>query len=280
MPDIALLYPKDLAPEDLAQLRSVKEVGRFSALRTVAALILREMSTTYGRSPGGYIWVILEPVLGIGLLVAIFSSGFRSPPLGSNFALFYATGLLSMFMFTTTAAKVSQTVNYSRQLLNYPRVTLMDAILARFILNVLTQMVIMVIVLGCILMFTETRSTFHLDRILSSIAMAASLGLGIGLLLCTLISQHPIWQTVWSVLTRPLILISGVIILHETLPQPYSGWLDWNPLVHVSGQMRLAFYYSYRAEYLDVRYVYLVALTCGVLGLFFLRSYYRNMMEK
>ncbi|MCA2008850.1 ABC transporter permease [Tritonibacter mobilis] len=280
MPDTVLLYPKELAPEDLAQLRSVKEVGRFSALRTVAALILREMSTTYGRSPGGYIWVILEPVLGIGLLVAIFSSGFRSPPLGSNFALFYATGLLSMFMFTTTAAKVSQTVNYSRQLLNYPRVTLMDAILARFILNVLTQMVIMVIVLGGILMFTETRSTFHLDRILSSIAMAASLGLGIGLLLCTLISQHPIWQTVWSVLTRPLILISGVIILHETLPQPYRGWLDWNPLVHVTGQMRRAFYYSYRAEYLDVTYVYLAALTCGVLGLFFLRSYYRNMMEK
>lgn len=280
MPDTALLYPKELAPEDLAQLRSVKEVGRFSALRTVAALILREMSTTYGRSPGGYIWVILEPVLGIGLLVAIFSSGFRSPPLGSNFALFYATGLLSMFMFTTTAAKVSQTVNYSRQLLNYPRVTLMDAILARLILNVLTQMAIMVIVLGGILMFTETRSTFHLDRILSSIAMAASLGLGIGLLLCTLISQHPIWQTVWSVLTRPLILISGVIILHETLPQPYNSWLDWNPLVHVSGQMRLGFYYSYRAEYLDVRYVYLVSLTCGVLGLFFLRRYYRNMIEK
>ncbi len=280
MPDNAVPHPMELAPEDLARLRSVKEVGRFSTVRTIAALILREMSTTYGRSPGGYIWVILEPVLGIGLLVVIFSSGFRSPPLGSNFALFYATGMLSMFMFTTTATKVSQAVNYSRQLLNYPRVTLIDTILARFVLNVLTQTVVMVIVLGSVLAFTETRSTFHIDRILSSIAMAASLGLGIGLLLCTLISQHPIWQTVWSVLTRPLILISGVIILHETLPQPYSGWLDWNPLVHVTGQMRRAFYYSYRAEYLDVTYVYLASLTCGVLGLFFLRSYFRNMMEK
>ena len=248
MPDTSLLYPKELASEDLAQLRSVKEVGRFSTLRTVAALILREMSTTCGRSPGGYIWMILEPVLGIGLLVAIFSSGFRSPPLGSNFALFYATGLLSMFMFTTTAAKVSQAVNYSRQLLNYPRVTLIDTILARFILNMLTQVVIMFVILGGVLLFSETRSTLHFTQILSSIAMGASLGLGVGLLLCTLISQHPIWQTVWSVLTRPLFLISGVIILHETLPQPYSGWLDWNPLVHVTGQMRRTFYYSYRAE--------------------------------
>lgn len=280
MPENAVPHRMELDPEDQARLRSVKEVGRFSTVRTVAALILREMSTTYGRSPGGYIWVILEPVLGIGLLVAIFSSGFRSPPLGSNFALFYATGMLSMFMFTTTATKVSQAVNYSRQLLNYPRVTLIDTILARFVLNVLTQVVIMFIIVGGVLLFSEARNIFHFYRILSSIAMGASLGLGVGLLLCTLISQHPIWQTVWSVLTRPLIVISGVIILHETLPQPYRSWLDWNPLVHVTGQMRRAFYYSYRAEYLDVRYVYLVALSCGMLGLFFLRRYYRNMMEK
>lgn len=269
-----------LNPEDLAKLRSVKDTGRFSTSRTVCALILREMSATYGRSPGGYIWVVLEPVLGIGLLVAIFSIGFRSPPLGSSFALFYATGLLPMFVFTTTVAKVSQAINYSRQLLNYPRVTFIDAILARFILNLLTQGLIMVIIVGTILLLEDTRTTFYLGRFMSSVAMGAALGLGVGLLLCTLISQHPMWQTVWSVLTRPLMLVSGVIILHETLPRPYNKWLDWNPVVHVTGQMRRAFYYSYRAEYLDVGYVYIVSLICGVIGVFFLRRYYRNMMEK
>lgn len=265
---------------EMANLRSVKETGRFSTIRTISALILREMGATYGRSPGGYIWVILEPVLGIGLLVAIFSIGFRSPPLGSSFALFYATGLLPVFMFTTTVAKTSQAINYSRQLLNYPRVTFIDAIFARFILNVLTQGLVMIIIISGILLAFDTRSTFHLERILSSVAMGASLGLGVGLLLCTLISQHPIWQSIWSVLSRPLILVSGVIILHENLPRPYNRWLDWNPLVHVTGQMRRAFYYSYRAEYLDVLYVYIVAVVCGVLGLFFLRRHYRNMMEK
>jgi capsular polysaccharide transport system permease protein len=267
-------------PEEMLKLRSVKDVGRFSTLRTIGALILREMAGTYGRSPGGYVWAILEPTLGIAVLVMIFSIGFRSPPLGSSFALFYASGMLAMFMFSTTASKVSQAINFSRQLLNYPRVTFLDAILARFLLNVMTQGLIAIIIFGGILLFTETRSTFHLERILSSFAMAASLGLGVGTLLCTLISQHPIWNTVWGVLTRPLVLISGVIILHESIPKPYSTWLDWNPIVHITGEMRRAFYYSYRAEYLDITYVYIVALTCGIVGLFFLRRYYRDMMEK
>ncbi|MER5173963.1 ABC transporter permease [Thioclava kandeliae] len=268
-----------LSPEEFSRLRSVKETERFSTIRTITALILREMNTTYGRSPGGYIWAILEPSLGIAVLVAIFSIGFRSPPLGDNFAIFYATGMLPLGMFSTTSGKVSQSINFSRQLLNYPRVTFLDAILARFILNAFTQALVSTIILSAILMIYDTRTTFILPQVISAYLMAAALGLGIGTLLSTLVSRHPMWQMIWGIITRPLILISGVIILHETLPEPYSSWLDWNPLVHVTGEMRKAFYYSYHPDYLDIGYVYLVSLICGTVGLFFLRRYYRDMME-
>ncbi|MCX7288621.1 MAG: hypothetical protein NTW20_13985 [Rhodobacterales bacterium] len=68
----------------------------FRTSRSVVALMLREMSTTYGRSPGGYLWVILEPVGGIALLSLVLTFGLRvkSPGLGINFPLFYATGVL------------------------------------------------------------------------------------------------------------------------------------------------------------------------------------------
>ena len=48
--------------------------------RTVLALMLREMATTYGRSAGGYLWAILDPVLGIALLSVLFSLALRHPP--------------------------------------------------------------------------------------------------------------------------------------------------------------------------------------------------------
>ena len=44
---------------------------RFASLRAIAALVLREMSTTNGRSPGGYLWAILEPAAGIALLTIV-----------------------------------------------------------------------------------------------------------------------------------------------------------------------------------------------------------------
>ena len=72
----------------------------FRFVRTILALILREMSTTYGRSAGGYIWAVLEPAAGIALLAFAFSLALRAPSLGTNFALFcYNTYLYALFLF-------------------------------------------------------------------------------------------------------------------------------------------------------------------------------------
>lgn len=253
---------------------------RLASLRTIGALVLREMSSTYGRSPGGYVWAILEPALGLTLLVAIFALGFRTPPLGSNFAIFYASGLLPFFVFTTTVAKVQQAVNYSRQLLGYPRVTFLDAILARFALNLLTQLSICAILFAVIFATGETRTVLRPGPLLNAFSMAAALGLGMGTVNCLLISRQPIWNTVWAVVSRPLVLVSGVIILHESVPQPYRAWLEWNPLVHVTGEARHAFYYSYHADYVSSAYVYGVAGAMTVIGLLFLRRYTRDLLER
>ena len=47
------------------ELRPVIQHTRFATLRTITALILREMATTYGRSPGGYVWAIRGAQLGL-----------------------------------------------------------------------------------------------------------------------------------------------------------------------------------------------------------------------
>lgn len=261
------------------KLRSVRRARRFGGLRVFMALILREMSATNGRAAGGYLWAFLEPVLGIALLTAIFSLGFRTPRLGTNFPIFYATGMLPFFMFIDVSSKIAQSINYSRALLAYPAVTYADAILARFVLNVLTQLLVSYAVLTGILLAFETRTTLEIDRVLLCYSMAAALGLGVGILNCFLTSMFPVWQKVWSVLTRPLILVSGVIFLPEVVPEPYRGWLMWNPLIHVTGEMRGAFYASYTADYVSAPYVFGVALIAGATGLIFLRRYHRDILE-
>ena len=251
----------------------------FATTRIIAALILREMSTLYGRSPGGYIWALAEPILGIVLLSMIFSIGFRSPQLGTNFPMFYATGLIPFLVFSDISTKVAQSINYSRQLLAYPCVTFVDAIIARFFLNLCTQLLIGFIVLIGITTTFETHTSLKPTPIFLAIAMASALAFGVGTLNCFLLSYFPIWQRIYGIMTRPLLLISAVLFTLETVPQPYRDWLWFNPLVHIIGTLRAGFYNSYDAAYVSPVYVFGISLMLMLFGSILLRRYHNDILE-
>ncbi|WP_424968560.1 ABC transporter permease [Dinoroseobacter sp. S375] len=259
----------------------LRPVGRrsFATLRTIIALMLREMATTYGRSPGGYIWAVLEPVGGIALLTLVFSAGFKSPPMGTVFVIFYATGLIPFLMFLDVSGKLALSILFSRQLLAYPGVTYIDALIARFILNTLTHLMVAYIIFTGILLFFDTRTTLELDRIALGFAMTMALALGVGTMNCFLFSMFPVWQRVWSILTRPLFILSCIFFLYESVPDLVRDYLWYLPTVHLTGIMRSAFYVGYDASYVSPTYVFVVSGVLMVTGLVFLRRYHREVLN-
>jgi capsular polysaccharide transport system permease protein len=256
-----------------------RRARRLASLRAIAALALREMATSYGRSPGGYLWAVVEPVAGIALLSMVFALGFAAPPLGRNFVLFHATGLVPFLVYTTVSGRVALALLFSRSLLAYPAVTFADAILARFAITAATQILVAYLVFGGILLVFETQAVLSPGPIAASFALVALLALGVGTLNCWLFTRFPAWQTIWSILMRPLFLVSGVFFTLDQVPQPFRDWLWWNPLNHVVGLLRAGFYPGYRADYAEPLYVMAVALVPLILGLLMLRRDARDLLH-
>ncbi|MDO5646872.1 ABC transporter permease [Paracoccus sp. (in: a-proteobacteria)] len=261
------------------KLRPVHRQRSYASFRAIGALILREMSTTYGKSAGGYLWAVAEPVAGIALLTVIFSMGFRSPPLGTNFAIFYATGMVPFMYYLTISAKVGNSINYSKKLLSYPAVTFMDALIARLALNIVTQLMVGYIVFAGIYLSMETRTDPQIIKIALSYLMGFSLAAGVGTLNCFLFAAFPSYQQIWSVAMRPLFIVSCIFFLFDNIPQPFRNWLWWNPLIHVIGQMRAAFYPQYAADYVSPLYVFALSLVLFTIGLAFLVRYHRDLLS-
>jgi capsular polysaccharide transport system permease protein len=252
----------------------------YSTLRAIAALMLREMTTTYGRSPGGYIWAILEPAAGIAVLTAFFSAGFRDPPLGTSFALFYAGGILTFLLYADIQNKMAGAIQFSRALLEYPRITFLDAMLARLFLTVLTQMVVHFIVAGTIVTFIAPHSILDFKMIGLTYLLTIALGAGVGTMNSFLILAYPVWQNIWAITTRPLFLISGLFFTFESVPQPYSDYLWFNPIIHLVGMMRDGYFPFYKPIYTSVAYVLIVAGVTFLSGLFLLHRYHRDILLK
>jgi len=250
-----------------------------SRLRTITALILREMQARYGNSPGGYVWAVVEPVGMLLLLSVIFSFLLRSPSLGNSFILFYATGFLPFTLFNTIANSTAGALNFSRALLTYPVVIWIDAIFARIILATLTDVVVAYVIIYAILAFYDISTHLDFFLILSAYAGAVVLGAGVGMVNAVTTGFFPVWQTIWSVLTRPLFLISGVILIFEDLPRVAQNILWWNPLFHVTGTMRDGIYPMYEPQYISLSFLFMTGTILIATGLLLMRRFHINFLR-
>ncbi|MEM0949209.1 MAG: ABC transporter permease [Pseudomonadota bacterium] len=230
------------------------QLPKFQALRVISALMIREMITRYGRSWGGYFWAVAEPVGMIAMLSLAFSQFLKTPPLGSSFMLFYAAGYLPFSFYMTINSMTSQAVSSNRQLMQYPMVTPMDAIFARCILQVLTMIVVTVIILVAFSYVIDERITISMPEFISACLAATILGLGGGTLNVVLFTYIPSYKNVWSIISRPLFLVSGIFYTVETMPANVQTILLWNPLVHVTGEAHKAFYPTYNGDFVILAY--------------------------
>ena len=128
----------DQAPKPFAPPQSPKP-PKFRMARVIGALILRETGSRDSRASLGFLWQVIEPVVSIAILSVLFSMISRSPPLGTNFPLYYVTGVVPFHLYASIGRQVSGSMRFSRNLLGLPAVTVVDLIMARFLLSALTN---------------------------------------------------------------------------------------------------------------------------------------------
>lgn len=267
--------PTSLPPAPTLKKRSVLE----ARIAIISALVLREMSARYGRSPGGYVWAILQP-LGMILVLSVgFSLLFRTPPLGTSFFLFYATGFIPFNTYQTTTAVVMTAFKFSQALLVYPVVTWLDAVMGRIVLNTLTSYLIAAIIFTGTFVLVGSAGTMRFGLIFEAMLAAVILAAGAGMLNACLISFYPVWSNFWAILNRPLFLASGVIYIYDELPRTAQNILWYNPLLHITGLMRQGFFPGYSPNYISHTYVWAVAALLTAAGILLLRRFHRDILN-
>lgn len=242
--------------------------------------MLREVATRYGRAPGGYLWAVIEPLGTLLIVSAAFSLLLRNPSLGDSFILFYAAAFLPFNVFSGIAHVTMQAIAFSRPLLRFPTVGWIDALMARFILNALTLLLVSYVLVLGILWATGTRTLIDLPPVLAAFGLSLLLGFGVGAFNCAVQGLFPIYGTLWGIVTRPLMLASAILFIVEDLPKFAQTILWFNPLVHITGLSRAGFYPVYAPTYLSQVYVLLCALVPMALGLLLLRRHHLAILNR
>ncbi len=274
----------DSVPElgDFSAPRPAQEptTRRFRTLRVVMALILREIGSRDSRSSLGFLWAIIDPIATVAILSVAFALFTRTPPLGTNFPLFYVTGIVPFHMYSHTSQKVSGSLRFSRQLLGFPSVTVLDSLIARFVLNYLIDLLVFAILAYGVIHIYDLRVNVDVPSVLLALVMTGALAIGIGTFNSVLFIMFPTYEYFWGMLNRPMTIASGVLILIEDLPDWLFNILWWNPAAHLVSEMRHGFYPFYDTSWVSPAYVLLVAGVTFVLGLVTLQRHVYDALDK
>jgi ABC-type polysaccharide/polyol phosphate export permease/tetratricopeptide (TPR) repeat protein len=239
-----------------------------SQRRVVRALIVRETRTRFADTRLGYGWALIEPILHIALLSATFAVLMHGrPPIGSDFFVFYYTGLIPYHVFVHSSTGMSHALINNAPLLQLPPVSSFDVIAARGLLEVMTDVVVAVVLLTGFLAIGLRAVPDDLWEPSLAVLTIAAFGCGVGFANAVVTVFWRSWEKTYAQLTRLLYFVSGIFYVPGMMPDRVRDILVWNPLLHAIDWFRSGFFDVYRPHWLDRSYVAVVAIVSLLVGL-------------
>lgn len=239
--------------------------------RVIYALILREVHTLYGDSRLGYLWAIVQNLVGIVFFWALREfMGFR-PPHGMSIVTYLLSGFIVWYLFTQTLNKCLSAVKGNNALLTYPQVTPLDLMVSRTIVVWVTQIVSAFVLCIIALYFDYVINIVNFGGFLVVILLTPLLGLGCGAICATLSYYWPTVEKIIPIIMRIMFFASGVFFSVSSFPMYIQKYLLWNPVMHLIEWMRMSLSYSFANSGVDILYPSIFTLIVLALGLLFER---------
>lgn len=230
----------------------------------IAALLLREVQSRFGRSRVGFIWALLEPITHVIVPVVMFGFIFDRVLPGVEYPVFLLYGLLPFLLFKNICLQTMDGVQANVGLLAYRQVHLLDVFVARALSNVVVETILFVIVFAGLALLGYDVLPRNIVEVLAVLTVAVAMGLGLGMLFAALCGFVPDARSMIRIAFVPLYLISGVMYPISRFPGEVVQWLSWNPLLHLIDYSRLAALPHYR-PIPTLNVLYPIALTALLL---------------
>jgi len=249
-------------------------------LRVIYALMIRETRTRLADSKLGYGWALLEPVLHILMLSLVFAVMMRGrPPIGDKFFIFYYTGIIPYHLFVHSSSSMTYAITSSGPLLQLPLVSTLDVMVARGLVEVLTDVVVATILLAGFFAVGLGLLPHDLPALSASVVAVSLFGCGIGLINAAINSFLKSWDKIWAQLTRTLYFCSGIFYVPGMMPDWIRDILAWNPILHAVDWFRSSFFSEYEPHWLDRSYLAILAAVSVAAGLCLERGLRRHLYE-
>ena len=153
----------------------------------------------------------------LSLVFAVLMHG--RPPIGTQFFIFYYTGIIPYHIFVHTSSSMTYAVTANGSLLQLPVVGTFDVILARGLLELVTDILVAVILLAGFGAIGLAATCREISRSVGGgRGRVWLLGCGFGFVNAVVNAFFKSWDKIWAQLTRILYFCSGIFYVPGMMP--------------------------------------------------------------
>lgn len=235
--------------------------------RVIGALIMREMTTRYGRRGLGFAWVIGEPLIfcfGVMLLWTLTKPAYEH---GLRVAPFVMTGYLSLILIRHFISLLASAMQANLGLMYHRQVAPLHLLLSRAILEFGGATGAFIVVYGILLSLNQVSLPQNYLLLYSGWLLLAWTALGFALVLTGLAMRYEIMERLVPVISYVLIPISGAFYMVSWLPPAGREYIMWIPFVHGIEMIRGGVFGEFVATYYWPEYALLVGAIMNIAGL-------------
>lgn len=245
------------------------------------AIFLREAVHRLFDMRAAWFWLLAEPAMHIGFLAFVFSVIRMRTVDNADVVVWIIAGMLTFFFFRRTAVQVSYAADSSKSLFTYRQIKPFDPAIVRGVLEGFLMTLVSIIILLIAGLLEHDTVPYDPLLVLASVFGLWLFSLGYGLCASVLMESIPESEHVLKIIMMPLYLVSGVIFPLSHIPQPYLGYLLYNPIAHAVELARVGFFpYYHGLPGVSLSYVYGWAVGSIFLGLLLFRRFERQLVMR
>ena len=253
----------DSAQRKHPAIEEALQVWRYRDL--VKQLVRRDLTARYKRSVLGVAWTMLNPLGMMLVLTLVFSQLFKSTP---GYPAYVLSGLIAWNFFAQSTTMAMNSLVWGGDLFEriyVPRSVFAVSAVGTGLVNLLLSLVPLLLVMLVVQVPIRITAFFAVVPIF----FLACFALGVGLLLSSLaIYFYDIVEMYSNIILLAWMYLTPIIYPVEAIPDPFRGWLFYNPMTHLVSLFRQPLFYGTMPTFNGIWPSALISLGTLALGWF------------
>jgi len=251
--------------------------GWLVQVRVVHALMIRELTTRFGRENIGFLWIMVEPLL-FAILVGVIWRLTKGPEEhGMTIIAFVVTGYIPITLFRHCVARSVAVFTSNGSLLYHRQVKILDFILVRFIIELLGGMMAYVFIAIILIFFNEFPMPSDIGLLIAGWCLYAIFCFSLCLIIAPLSEMSEVLEKFVPVTTYIVLPFSGLFYMVSWMKPEVRDFLLLSPFVNGMEMMRKGIWGNQITAYYNIWNPIVCSVVTAAIGLALCRRVRRNL---